>query len=298
MENDPFPGIAQAAYSAYTDLAFVAPDVALPAIVSQFSQDLDSQQLESVGPTEAAIFRTPAGTAYVDVLSKKAPVAIDKNTKDYDTLKWEEELRAQLAQKTGQTKKLTADEQAKVKAQLAKEAVIRQEVAAVERKMRRGVGMIASLATGPPTEAEQWMGPAVDLLIQAIRAGAGLLLGELLTTTYIKCSQRISSRLGPLRPFVGIATLRTIGSIQLAAEYEAENLGDMITRVLYRLRFMSEQRPLDAVSLAYCFPLIFLVLEKGGIGRSEPEEADEQLILAIEFISFHTNSCRLSFLYS
>lgn len=54
---------------------------------------------------------------------------------------------------------------------------------------------------------------------------------------------------------------------------------------------MSEQRPLDTVSLAYCFPLIFLVLEKGGIGRTNAEEADEQLILALEFVSFHTNSC-------
>jgi hypothetical protein len=54
---------------------------------------------------------------------------------------------------------------------------------------------------------------------------------------------------------------------------------------------MSEQRPLDPVSLAYCFPLIFLVLEKGGIGRTIPEDADEQLILALEFLSFHANSC-------
>jgi hypothetical protein len=224
-ENDSFPSIIQAAYSAYTDLAFVAPEVALPVIVDQFSGDLDAQQLESVGPTEAAIFRTPAGTAYIDVLSKKAPATIDKNTKDYDTLKWEEEVRAQLAQKTGQTKKLTADEQAKVKAQLAKEATIRKEVEVVERKMRRGVGIIRSLATGPPTEAEQWMGPAVNLLIQAVRAGAGLLLGDLPATAFIKLSERASSRLGQYRPFVGIATLRTIGSIQLPVEYEAENLG-------------------------------------------------------------------------
>ena len=55
---------------------------------------------------------------------------------------------------------------------------------------------------------------------------------------------------------------------------------------------MSEQRPLDTVTLAYCFPLIFLVLEKGGIGRASAEEADEQLVLAIEFLSFHTNSCK------
>lgn len=66
----------------------------------------------------------------------------------------------------------------------------------------------------------------------------------------------------------------------------------MVTRVLYRLRFMSEQRPLDTVTLAYCFPLIFLVLEKGGIAKTDPEESDEQLILALEFLSFHTNSCK------
>ncbi|RAQ99084.1 translational activator [Stemphylium lycopersici] len=290
-DNERFPSIDLAAYSAYTDLAFVAPDAALPAVVNRFSQDLDPKQLETVGPTEAAIFRTPEGTAYVDVLSKKAPVVIDKNTKDYDTLKWEEELRAQLAQKKGQTKKLTSEEQAKVNAQLSKESAIRKEVAGTEQRMRRGVGIIRSLATGPPTEAEQWMGPAVDLLIQAVRAGAGLLLGDAPATALIACSERVSNRLGVLRPFVGVAVLRTIGSIQLAKEYEDEDLGDLVTRVLYRLRFLSEQRPLDAVSLAYCFPLIFLVLEKGGIGKSSPEEADEQLILAIEILSFHTNSC-------
>ena len=291
-DNDQFPSISLAAYSSYTDLAFVAPETALPAIVKQFSEDLDPKQLESVGPQEAAIFRTPEGTAYVDVLSKKAPQTIDKNTKDYDTLKWEEELRSQLAQKQGaKPKKLTPEEQAKVKAQLAKESAIRQEVAATEMKMRRGVGIIQSLATGPPTEAEQWMGAAVDLLIHSIRAGAGLLLGDRPATTFIACSQRASNRLGSIRPFVGVGTLRTIGSIQVSEEYEGEPLGDLITRVLYRLRFLSEQRPLDAVSVAYCLPLIFLVLEKGGIGKDVPEEADEQLILAFEFLSFHANSC-------
>lgn len=67
---------------------------------------------------------------------------------------------------------------------------------------------------------------------------------------------------------------------------------DLVTRVLYRLRGLGEQRPLDAVTLAYCFPLVFLVLEKGGIGRSSTEDADEQLILAIDILSFHTNSCK------
>ena len=260
-------------------------------MIDQFSRDLDPKQLDSVGPTEAAIFRTPEGTAYVDVLSKKAPIAIDRNTKDYDTLKWEEELRNQLAQKKGQSKKLSAEDQAKVNAQLAKEASIRSDVAETERKMRRGVGIIRSLATGPPTDAEQWMGAAVDRLIQSIRSGSGLLLGDSPATALIACSETISNRLGTLRPFIGVATLRTIGSIQLSEGYEEEDLGDQVTRVLYRLRFIGETRPLDAVTLAYCFPLVFLVLEKGGIGRPNAEEADEQLILAIEIMTFHTNSC-------
>ncbi|OCK83759.1 ARM repeat-containing protein [Lepidopterella palustris CBS 459.81] len=290
--NAPFPAISQAAYNAAADLAFVAPDTALPLLIDQFSQDLDPKQLESIGPTEAAIFRTPEGTAYIDVLSKRGQdQTIEKNTKDYDTLKWEEELRAQLAAKKGQTKKLTADEQGKVNAQLAKEAAIRREVTALEIKMRRGVGIIQSLATGPPTEAEQWMGPAANLLIQNIRAGAGLILGEIPAIAFIKCAQRISTRLGALRPFVGVATLRAIGTLQLSSAYQQEPLGDLVTRVLYRLRFMSEQRPLDSVTLTYCFPLIFLVLEKGGIARSSPEDTDEQIVLALEFLSFHTNSC-------
>ena len=47
-------------------MAFVAPEAALPAVIKQFSQDLDPKQMESVGPTEAAIFRTPEGTPYIN----------------------------------------------------------------------------------------------------------------------------------------------------------------------------------------------------------------------------------------
>ena len=222
-------------------------------VISQFRKDLDPKQLETIGPTEAAIFRIPAGTAYIDVLSNKAPTVIDKNTKDYDTLKWEEDLRAQLAQKKGQTKKLTTEEQAKVNAQLAKEAKIREEVTSTERNLRRGVGIIQKLATGPPTEAEQWMGPAVNLLIQSIRAGAGLLLGDIPATAFIACAQRISHRLGNLRPFIGAATLRTIGSIQLPREYEDENLGG---KYMIRLVFVlaNSSRPNNSCSISFAIP--------------------------------------------
>lgn len=259
-------------------------------IVQLMQTDLDPTQLADIGPKEAAIFRTPEGTAFVDVLAPKSQSYVpNKNTKDYDTLKWEEELRTQLAQKKGQQKKLTPDETAKVNAQLKKESGIRLQIRYIEAKLIRGIGVVKSLATGPPTEASLWMGPAVKSLVDIIKAGAGLVTGSTASDAYILCSQRVATRIGNLRPFIGIATLRALDVPHLPKEQTQEPLGALITRVLYRLRFSGEQRPFDTVSLTYILPLVFMVLRRGGFGDSDDAEA--QLVLALEFLSFHTDAC-------
>jgi len=259
-------------------------------IVELIQQDLDPQLLTDIGPTEAAIFRTPEGTAFVDVLASKSQNYVpDKNIKDYDTLKWEEDLRAQLAQKKGQQKKLTPEESAKVKTQIKKESGVRQNIQHVVVKLMRGIGIIESLATGPPTDASLWMSPAVKALVDIIGAGAGLLTGNVGPNAYILCAERLASRIGPLRRFIGVATLRALSVPQLPEELLQEPLGALITRVLYRLRFSGEQRPFDTVSLTYILPLVFLVLREGGFG--ETDDAEAQLVLALEFLSVHTDAC-------
>jgi hypothetical protein len=279
-----------AAFNAAAELAFVAPDASIPRIVKLIQQDLDPKQLDKIGPTEAAIFRTPDGIAFVDALAKKSQSYVpNKNTKDYDTMKWEEDLRAQLAEKKGLQKKLTTEENAKVKAQLAKEAAIRLQIRYLEARLMRGMGIIKSLATGPPTEAEMWVGLAVTSLLDIIGAGAGLIVGDEATNSYLAIAEKVSSRMGTLRPFIGVATLRALSIPQLPAALTQEPLGELVTRVLYRLRFSGEQRPFDTVSLIYILPLVFLVLRSGGFGQQEDAEA--QLVLAIEFLSFHTDAC-------
>lgn len=216
----------EAAYAAAADLAFVAPDVAIPRLVEQIKRDLDPKQLEGVGPEEAAIFRTPEGQVFVDVLAKKGQnQAPTKGSKDYDTWKWEQELREQLAQKKGSQKKLTKEEQEKVNAQLAEESKIRKAVAATEASLRRGVGIIRALATGPPTEANLWLGPSIDALLEAIDAGAGLVIADASTSAYIACAERISPRLGVHKPFFGVALLRAKGVPFLPPGLEDEPLG-------------------------------------------------------------------------
>ncbi|PGH15151.1 hypothetical protein AJ80_05663 [Polytolypa hystricis UAMH7299] len=279
-----------ASWSAAADLAFVAPDVMVPRLVSQFQDDLKLERVSQFTSTDIAIARTPEGTTFVDVLSTKSKALTDKKVKDYDDLKWEEELRAQLAQKHGQKqKKLTADEQAKVNAQLAKEAEIRKHVRFEEEVLRRGAGIVQYLASGPLTDADGWINPAVNSLAALAGAGAGVLIGDAIATSYISCSNRVAHRLGDLRPFIGVATLRALGKTYLNPEMEAEPLGVLITRVLYRLRLTAEQRPFDAVSLAYILPLIFTILEKNGIEEAKDDHG-EQTLLALEFFSLHTNS--------
>ncbi|KAL9947833.1 hypothetical protein ACHAO5_002417 [Verticillium nonalfalfae] len=283
--------VKKAACNAAAELAFVAPETMTPRIVELIEQDLEVEELKKIGPLEAAIYRTPEGTAFVDVLAKKAQDAVpDKNNKDYDILKWEAELRSSLAQKKGQQKKLTAEETARVNAQLKKESAIRHSIRLLEARLFRGIGIIQSLASGPPTEAALWMGPVIMALLGVIDAGASMLTGEAASTAYLACSEKISSRLGPFRPFVGVATLRARGVTSLPESQMQEPVEELVTRVLYRLRFSGEQRPFDAISLTYTLPLIFFILESGGLG-STPDDRDTQLVLAIEFLSFHTNVC-------
>jgi hypothetical protein len=39
--------------------------------------------------------------------------------------------------------------------------------------------------------------------------------------------------------------------------------------------------------------LLFLVLERGGIEKTSDDEADEQILLVLEFLSFHADLCKL-----
>ncbi|KAI0471162.1 armadillo-type protein [Xylaria cf. heliscus] len=279
--------VKTAAYNAAADLAFVAPEVMIPRIIHLVRADLSTTELKEIGPVEAAIFRTPEGTAFVDVLAKKSQTVPNKNTKDYDTLKWEEDLRNQLAEKKGLQKKLTVDEQAKVNAQLRKETEIRHSVQQVEARLMRGIGIIQSLVSGPPTDAGLWLGPSVIALLEAMEAGACLIVGKAAPSAYLAGSEKVTSRLGAIRPFIGVATLRAVDITSLPENMMEENVEELLTRVLYRLRFAGEQRPFDAVSVTYMLPLIFAVLRKGGLGEAV-DDRDTQLVLAIEFLSFHT----------
>lgn len=282
-----------AACNAAATLAFVAPDSFTPALIAQFRKDLDPNQLEGIGPTEALIARAPEGAVVIDVLGQQTNGILEnKNQKDYDVLKWEEEIRSQLAKKKGAPqKKLTADQQAKLDAQLSLETATRIKVKSISSNIRRGAKFIEGLAHGPPTDARTWMSPAITALRNALEMGAALIVDDEIVSAYLSCADKVSDRLGTMRPFIGVATLRSLRNANVPEDLSAEPLAEMGTRVLYRLRFAAEQRPFDTATTAYALPLVFSVLENGRVGDLAGDDADAQVLLALEFLSFQMSSC-------
>lgn len=279
--------VRSAACGAAAQLAFVAPDEVLPLLVDQLDEDLNPGTLQGLGRTERMIADSAPDVAFVDILNTKSQSVVNnKNAKEYETLKWEAELRAQVAQKKGTQRKVTADEKVKIEEQLAKEASIRSKVKGVQSTLSRGSGILHSLATGPPTPTMRWINQGLRALLGAIQAGADLFTNGATSSAFLALSSLCSARLGSIRKFIGAAVLRGSGHSILPPEYEEENLGDLATRVLYRLRFAAEQRPFDDVTVSYALPLLFQVLNNGALGSSESEDADAQVLLALEFLSF------------
>jgi hypothetical protein len=66
-----------------------------------------------------------------------------------------------------------------------------------------------------------------------------------------------------------------------------------VIRVLYRLRFLSEQGPFDAATFSYVFPLLSRILLGGIPGEEEEDDPLEQVALALEIIKFHCGECVL-----
>jgi len=282
-----------AALNAGATLSFVNPDVFTPLLVEQFSKDLNSKNLASIDEQKVAIWKAESGVAYIDVLAKSAPVTTLKNTKDYKTLQWEAEVRDQLAKKKGAARKLTPDEQAKVNDQIEKETRIRADVEAAALVLRRGLGIIGSLAQGINNRVELWLGKALEILLLDLQKGIGYVVGSEATEIYMASAKHVSNRLGPIRQFVGLATLRACNiDVPQSNEIVQEDTAALVTRVLYRVRSVAEQRPLDTISLIYTLPLILKVITNGGIGQLDSEAAEEQVVLALEFLAQHTESCK------
>ncbi|ONH69770.1 Translational activator GCN1 [Cyberlindnera fabianii] len=296
-------GVFTAACDAASTMAFIDPTAVGPLLKNLFETDLSSASLTSISATDIEIWRGTEGEMVVNVLDSKKKAIDNKNSKDYETRKWEESVRKEVAKKNVGNKKYTKEELELVNAQLSKESEIRKRVSLVHSKLRRSIGLVNSLAeAGDAIDNGKtyWFAAATNGLLDVLAIPSTTeIVGELAIRAFLDLSKVVSARL-TFRHLIGVATL-VINKIN-AFEYNVQEdaVSGLISSVLFRIKFVASERPCDFISLMYMLPLLSRVLEQGKaasiknakkpVSKSEFVEEDpeeEQLMLALEIISAH-----------
>lgn len=288
---------SDAAYSTAATMSLVLPDMAIPAIFAQFEDDLQPSHLEFIGATEFGVWGTPEGQAFVDVLAdakKKSTTPVGKaNSKEHQIALWEAELRESLARKKPVATQLSKQDRAALDKQLALEAEIRSQVATALGRLHRGFRLALCLVESQAELVREYLASMIEKTLAVITLQPATLVAEEAFTTYKALANICSERLGVFRVALGVAVLRSVEAQVVPDNFRAEPLPDLVSRVLFQLRFLSEQQPFDAGTFAYAAPLTSKILRNGGVGidKTQAEAALEQLSLALDFIAFHVRKC-------
>lgn len=100
-------------------------------------------------------------------------------------------------------------------------------------------------------------------------------------------------RISDIRLSLALAVLRGEASALVPSDFTTEALALLVTRVLYRLRFQSEQEPFDSSTFSMSAPLLSrCILSEGlGVETGDNDAAMEQLALVVDIIGFHVRNC-------
>lgn len=222
------------------------------------------------------------------MLNKNKNIVENRNRKGFEDEKWEEELRAELAKKKGMpAKKLTKEEQAAVNAQLKKESDTRAHVQSVATQIRLGLDLAIAVADGSQYTLDEDFVALSDVVLDMAKAGGGILVGDQVVDTLLQLARCLDETVHSIREAIAIASLRSSKVTPIPSRWLDERLGDLVNRVLYRLRFLTESQPLSPATFAFCFPLFYQVVMLSGVDVKDEEAALEQVLMAIDIIGFH-----------
>lgn len=294
------PTLLAASPAALSTLASLAPESAIAELVGDVEASVVPEQLRLITDQDLGIFATAPDVTFVDVLADdKDKKVIDKNRKDAKIEQWEAELRADLAKKkaAAEHKTLTKDQKVKFDAQLKVEAVTRAEVAERQTQMGTATRIIKSLVAARSEELDSYLPSLIRMIRELLQISQARQLAEAeLLSAFAALCTCASQRLGNYKLFLRVALLRTIDEELVSEDFRSVPIREQVLQILYRLRSLSEQQPLDLASIALVMPFLTTVISRGGLGISPSDEdaSDgilEQIQLAMDIIQFHAGVC-------
>jgi hypothetical protein len=290
------PYLRDAAFAAYSTLVLVAPDMAISQLVLDIQNNVQLVELAALTSDDLGMWRTEEGTLFIDILSaKKEKTAEKRNHKDAKIEAWEAELRESIARKkAAENKTYTRDEKAAIDAQLNVEAAARARVAALELRLTRALRTISSIVAAHVEEIDSAMSTLTRLVLSVLGISQALTLSrDEALRAFSALSSCISPRLADYEVSMRSALLRSVDEQLVSEDLRRESFGELVARVLYRLRFVAEQGPLDLTTVSFVAPLLTSVITQGGLGvpEDDSESAAEQVQLALDFIAYHAGAC-------
>lgn len=295
---------------AYT--AFINPKAFGPELSNTITNgfDVDYKLMATFTDEDMKIFReSTEGELVIDVIAKideRKLQQLNKNSKEYETLLLETQQRAKNEKlgKKNPIRKLTKDEQLKVEEQREKEKLVKQQITKLHFKILPALRIINSLSKYTEladTAMEHWYSLSVEKLLNLLRIDSYyLLFGQEPLDVFFHLSSGLSSQLGTSRLFIAVATCRAFKVKHIPAHLSEESLLDLISRVLYKVKFLTNRTPFSGTSLTFILPLLTYVLIEGKENAlknsrishnsedfmSEDKE-EEHLLLALEIIATH-----------
>ena len=286
------------ALTAAATLSIIAPELVHSRLITALLADISPARYSSFSPTDLAIWRTSPTETFVDVLAaaKGQPngAAAPRNgsAEDRELMQWEAEVRAAQARKKGAAVTLSKADRALVDAQLVKEAGVRAQVEQTLISIRQALATVDTLVATSPGALTAYLGRILTTLLELAASRFGALVADELFATYVRVADVCTEQLWATRQPLAVATLRTRAEAIVPERWQAEALSELVSRVLYRLRFAAESRPVDAATYHVASPLVSSVIGRGGLGlvSGNTEGALEQVALAIDLIAFEARA--------
>ncbi|QOU21409.1 hypothetical protein BRETT_001132 [Brettanomyces bruxellensis] len=312
--TDSSPEIYSAACDAVATISFVSPNSSIPLLSEIIKADLNVVSNLSINDETFAIWKGKDGVLAIDVLKKNnsQKMELRKNTKDYEILKWEQQVREEVATKQKGTKKVSKEDAKLIAQELEREANLRASINADYLRLKRGLSIVISLST----EAKQvdnnsqiWFPVAISHILKLLESdSAKRCIGDLAKECFLTMSEALEATgltgVSSLK-WIGASTLRSYGVKLDMPLYESRNLTELVGSQLFSLKISSEKAQLSSLVLMYILPLLIKTLNIGtkflkrqntkvellkdeDFVDESPEE--EQLALALSIIATNSDS--------
>ncbi|ODV58740.1 Gcn1p [Ascoidea rubescens DSM 1968] len=294
----------RAAVESINLLAFVSPDTIGPIVESNIKKDVSINKLKLLNDINLKIWKSDSSTVVINPITD----AKSKNQKSPKTAAYSSNNLLNNKNLSANSKKKTSwEDQQLINEQLKKESSIRLTIQENYLHLKRGVSIIDGLgnsAKNVNNGYEYYFSTAVNSLLAIMENNyCSIFLNSEASDAFLALSNIISPRLGATKLFVGVATLRIYEVGNLPSNLLEEPVLELLSRILFRIKFLSDQVPLDIFSLIYILPLLTKVLQNGKLVAmknankhvvarkaefAEEDKEEDLLMLAVEIVANHS----------